>query len=111
MKNRQNNSSYALILIAVLSTFSACSRSPDQPREKVLSASAQVNGPDGKPTRLASLEPDKPVTLAVGEWMMIGTTKYTGLPPANGQPSEVRLEDGEIKTRNVKVEDQLSKAN
>ena len=51
------------------------------------------------------------MTLAAGEWMVIGTTKYTGLPPANGQPSQVRLEDGEIRTRNVKVEDQLSKAN
>ena len=106
-KNLQKIAGCAVTLVLSMTLFTACSNKSSQskPGEIIEGARAAVNGPDGKQRRVATLAPGQPIIMADGEWVMIATTKYTGLPPADGKPSEIRLENGQIKTTNVKVEE------
>ena len=108
MKNRlQTIAGYALTVVLSMSPFTGCSKksSESKPSEFIESARAQVVGPDGKDKRIAVLAPGQPIILADGESVMLGTTKYTGLPLAGGQSSEIQLKGGQIETTNVRVEE------
>ena len=92
-----------VLALAIAGGPLACRKADQPPREKgvtVLSASAVVHGRDGA-ERKASIEPGQPMTLAEGEWTMIGTTKYV----ARSGGGQLRLEDGQIKATNVDVTD------
>jgi hypothetical protein len=73
-----------------------------QPEEKWVTTALEtgVFGPDGKQRRWVNLT-DQPIKLAKGEWVKgLYGKKYTGRA---GGRSEIWLESGEIKSRNVDI--------
>lgn len=90
----------SLLIIAVVLLSGACSKGGDA-QETILAATAQVNAADGSPVRVASLSPESPIILTKGEWVMLGTTKYESA--LSGDPGEIRLENGKLKAKNLKV--------
>jgi hypothetical protein len=79
------------------------SNNEPQPQEKSVTVIKRswvmVFGPDGKKRQFVELT-DQPIKLAKGEWVKGNGKKYTGR--ASGD-SEIWLESGEIKSRNVDI--------
>jgi len=111
-------------LLALVATISCAKKQPvPQEEQKTPPVAAQVNqpapsdeepkgewitvsletgifGPDGKQRRWVKLQPGRAVRLGPGEWVTVHGTKYTG---RSGARSEVWLEAGEVKARNVET--------
>ena len=106
-RHLQTLTAYTISFVLSCSLFAACAKkvSQERPSEIITHARTQIFGSDGKPIRIATLDSGNPIALADGEWCRIGETKYVGLAPAGGKAGEIRLEEGHIKTTNVKIEE------